>query len=160
MDSPAAFRATYSDIKTVKTRGVVQFVFEVPAEEADHAMAVLGGLPKSASQTWVGIARIEAGHVAASAIAPKELVDPGQPLGQAVYRQCLSGSFQRFLGVNSAEEAAEKVRLHCGVQSRSEITDQNKAGQKWAELMAEYQKRNATAWPREFPPVEAYEGAA
>ena len=51
-----AIRATYSDVKLVKTRKVFQLIFEVPIEDADNALRVLGGLPRPAAERWVGIA--------------------------------------------------------------------------------------------------------
>lgn len=59
MDTPAAFSATYSDLKLIKTRKVVQFVFEVPLEAAEHAMNVLGGMPSPMSEKWFAIARLQ-----------------------------------------------------------------------------------------------------
>lgn len=59
MDKPAAFSATYSDLKLIKTRKVVQFVFEVPLEAAEHAMNVLGGMPSPMTENWFAIARLE-----------------------------------------------------------------------------------------------------
>ena len=59
MSEPAAFTATYADIKTIKTRQVVQIVFEVPIEAAGHAYNVLGGWPDFASERWFVIARME-----------------------------------------------------------------------------------------------------
>ncbi len=53
-----AIRATYSDLKLVKTRKVLQLIFEVPIEEADNALRVLGGMPRADAETWVGIAPI------------------------------------------------------------------------------------------------------
>ncbi len=41
-----AIRATYSDLKLVKTRKVLQLIFEVPIEEGDNALRVLGGLAR------------------------------------------------------------------------------------------------------------------
>lgn len=58
MSEPAAFSATYSDLKLIKTRKVVQFVFEVPLEAAGHAMNVLGGMPSPMAETWFAIARL------------------------------------------------------------------------------------------------------
>lgn len=58
-DNTAAFSATYSDLKLIKTRSVVQFVFEVPLEAAGHAMNVLGGMPSPMAETWFAIARLE-----------------------------------------------------------------------------------------------------
>lgn len=59
MDKPAAFSATYSDLKVVKTRKVAQFIFEVPLEAAGHALNVLGGMPLPMEERWVAIARLE-----------------------------------------------------------------------------------------------------
>lgn len=54
----AAFTATFADWKLVKTRGVVQLVFEVPVEKADAAYNVLGGMPDAAQERWFAIARL------------------------------------------------------------------------------------------------------
>lgn len=48
----------FSDFKLVKTRSVAQLVLEVPIEQADAALAALGGLPRPGSEVWVAIARI------------------------------------------------------------------------------------------------------
>ena len=58
-DKPAAFSATYSDLKLIKTRSVVQFIFEVPLEAAGHAYNVLGGMPSPMEEKWFAIARLE-----------------------------------------------------------------------------------------------------
>lgn len=59
MEEPAAFTATYSDLKVVRTRQVVQFIFEVPLEAADHAINVLGGMPSPMQERWFAIARMD-----------------------------------------------------------------------------------------------------
>jgi hypothetical protein len=56
---PAAFQAVYADFKLIKTRGVTQFIFEVPIEHSDAAYQVLGGMPVQGESVWVAIARIE-----------------------------------------------------------------------------------------------------
>jgi hypothetical protein len=58
MNSPAAFRAGYADWKLVKTRAVVQIVFEVPLEDSDAAYEILGGMPNHANERWFGIAAL------------------------------------------------------------------------------------------------------
>jgi hypothetical protein len=55
---PPAFRAAYADLKVIRTRQMVQLVFEVPIGEFDAAYEVLGGLPDSATERWFGIAAI------------------------------------------------------------------------------------------------------
>ena len=59
MENPAAFSATYSDWKVIKTRQVVQIVLEVPLKAADHAYNVLGGMPNFESEKWFGVARLK-----------------------------------------------------------------------------------------------------
>jgi hypothetical protein len=59
MDKPAAFSATYSDFKVIRTRDTAQFIFEVPLEAADHALNILGGVPQPMKERWVAIARLE-----------------------------------------------------------------------------------------------------
>ena len=56
MSDPAAFTATYSDWKVIKTRQVVQIVLEVPLKAAGHAYNVLGGMPNFESESWVAVA--------------------------------------------------------------------------------------------------------
>lgn len=58
MNSGAAFSAAYSDWKLIRTRSVVQIILEVPVEQADHAYSVLGGMPLSGEEVWVGVARL------------------------------------------------------------------------------------------------------
>lgn len=58
-DEPAAFRCTYSDWKLIRTRKIVQLVFEVAVEQADVAYRVLGGMPNSAVESWCAIARLD-----------------------------------------------------------------------------------------------------
>jgi hypothetical protein len=54
-----AFRATYADIKLIKTRQCVQIVFELPIEQFDAAYEVLGGMPLPGKERWFGIAAIK-----------------------------------------------------------------------------------------------------
>lgn len=58
MTNAAAFRATYADWKLIKTRSVVQVVFEVPLEQADLAYQVIGGMPDPGAERWCAIARL------------------------------------------------------------------------------------------------------
>jgi hypothetical protein len=52
-------QATYSDIKIIKTRKVLQISVEVPLEHFDLAMMVLGGAPMPDKETWLGIVRLD-----------------------------------------------------------------------------------------------------
>lgn len=66
-----AFQATYSDWKLIRTRRVVQIVLEVPVEQADQAYKVLGGMPLSGEETWVGVARLTTGGRAATGLGER-----------------------------------------------------------------------------------------
>jgi len=59
MDNPSAFGAAYSDWKIIRTRGVIQIVFEVPIEAEGAAYAALGGMPKQDRSDWFAIARMK-----------------------------------------------------------------------------------------------------
>lgn len=61
MSAPAAFQATYSDWKLIRSRKVVQICLEVPIEAAGQAYNALGGMPNPASEVWVGVARLNNG---------------------------------------------------------------------------------------------------
>lgn len=51
-----AICASFADFKLIKGRKVCQLVCEVPLEQADAALAALGGLPNPHAERWVGIA--------------------------------------------------------------------------------------------------------
>jgi hypothetical protein len=56
MNEPSAIKATFADFKIVKTRKLAQLIFEIPIEQADSALAALGGIPRSDAERWVAIA--------------------------------------------------------------------------------------------------------
>lgn len=120
MTTAAAFKATYSDWKLVKSRKVVQIVLEVPMESADAAYQLLGGMPNPAAETWVAVARIN----------PEEAPKPAQKekrrwetlsVGEQAGIRCGESDFQRWLGVNNADEAATELRRLFNVSSRRDI---------------------------------------
>ena len=156
-----AFKATYSDWKLVKTRGVVQIVFEVPLAEADGAYEILGGMPVIAKERWFGIAAIKASQQEEDRAVPRQTSSPStggakrdkmdwrdlQPAAQAALR-CNDATFRAFLveehesrprDVSDPEEAAEFIRSMFGINSRSELgTDQRKRVL-WHQLDEQYQ---------------------
>jgi hypothetical protein len=56
MTDLGAFSGTYADWKLIKTRSVVQVVFEIPVENSNAVLQVLGGMPDGTR--WFGIAPI------------------------------------------------------------------------------------------------------
>lgn len=43
---PTPIQADFVDAKSVPTRGVFRLIFDVPIENADHALKALGGWPQ------------------------------------------------------------------------------------------------------------------
>jgi len=54
-------QATFCSIRHVQGRKVYQLIFEIAQENADHALAVLGGVPKSDDPVWAAIVRLKSG---------------------------------------------------------------------------------------------------
>lgn len=131
MSEPAAFHATFSDWKLIRTRKVVQLVFEVAVEEADHAYQVLGGMPHPGETIWCGIARLDA-----SAFEVKKPVNT--ELAQRAGFLCTQKDFWLFLHVGDEEAAATAVRRICEVTSRSNIIPGTLASIKWQKLHEDY----------------------
>jgi hypothetical protein len=165
MSEPAAaFRATFSDWKLVKSRKVVQLVFEVPMEGADYAYQVLGGMPNPAAEVWCAVARLnEKGGELASNHDPRPAdttprPQPDKPAGgakrswheltpaQQAGIRCNEPPFWLFLSENrsgwtevkNANEAAAVVRKWCQIESRTELNTDAVAATHWRELDTSY----------------------
>jgi hypothetical protein len=148
----AAFRATYSDFKLIKTRQSVQIVFEIPLQDVDAALEVLGGMPNPANEAWFGIAPLvtPAAKEAAATLQPNSPRGGGsqtktdwrdvQPTAQAGIR-CADPIFHAYLKENySADwgalegDAAEVVRFLCGINSRSDLSTKHAARMIWKQI--------------------------
>src|SRR4051794_3311196 len=139
-DQPAAIQATFADFRLIKGRKQAQLVLEIPIEEADNALAVLGGIPQPQSDCWVAVARLNG--VAKPEPVPKEKQKwDDVRLSMQAGKRCGEKAFQEFLGVTrgSADLAAEEVRSICGVDSRSGLNDNPQAAEKWRDLERSYQ---------------------
>jgi hypothetical protein len=154
-----AFKATYSDWKLIKTRGVVQVVMEVPLAEADAAYQILGGMPDFSQERWFGVAPLKIHLVEKEMTTPSSKSSPQptphppaaakrekmhwrevQPATQAALR-CDQATFWAFLrevegypDVESPETAAVAVRHLCKVSSRAELSANHKARVLWHQL--------------------------
>lgn len=118
----AAFKATFSNIKPVPSRKVVQLVFEVPSEHADAALAALGGMPQPASERWCAIARLT--EEAARKPDARQRYAASDEATQAVTRAgILAGdtAFHRWCGADGQEAAVAFIRRQCAVKSRADI---------------------------------------
>lgn len=138
-------KATYSDLKTVKSRSVCQLILELPIEALTDVVGLLGA-PVPGSEVWVAVARLRQGG-AEPVSEPEQPVIEHQPeppirrsksLAQIAGILCASGSFQKFAGAQNEQEAADYIRGHCGVASRAEIDGSENATRIFKEIKAEY----------------------
>ena len=159
MTDPAVISGDFSTFRHVQGRRVLQIVIEVPAEAAGSVFAKLG-IPGSGEGIPVAVARLQ---TASEPIAKPESPKERRPFSELPYSQQAAmrseeGEFARFLSFaytddwrKAAQEAGSPgvkwapiaVRRICGVQSRADITNGTPAGDKWADLEAEYY-----AWQR------------
>lgn len=142
MSSPAAIQATYTDMKLVRTRSVAQLVFEIPIERAAEFIEAFG-VPVPGKEVWCAIARLNAEQPKAEKPAKRwEDLSPAQQAGM----RCNEMSFRRFLDeeghlqpCETVDDAAEAIRVHCGVRSRSDIGKTSASLSEWQKLDRDYQ---------------------
>ena len=136
----AAIRATWADFKLVKTRQVAQLIFEVPLEQADNALLVLGGVPQPDAERWVGIAPI----TEEAAQPPPPATDkPRRSMSELGFVMqagilCNDPQFQKFCGCDNKIDTATHVRKQCGIGSRSELATDEDGRTRWDRLRAEF----------------------
>jgi len=125
-------RATYSDLKTVKTRSVCQLVLELPIEQLTDVVSLLGA-PVPGNEVWVAVARLR------PELEPEQLSAPRGPakLAAQAAMLCQEPGFQRWLETD-AEGAADAVRLRCGVKSRADLDGNETAARAFRDMRADY----------------------
>lgn len=132
----------YADLKTVKTRSVVQIVIECPIEEGETVVHMFG-FPQPGKPVKVAIARLADANIIEGTTAHKHWDE--LPLSQQAGIRCNEESFQRFLredggsNVNTTDEAATYVRMICGVNTRAALVSNQDAARKWRDLDARFQ---------------------
>jgi hypothetical protein len=160
----SALRAAFADFKLVRTRGVAQLVMEVPIEEADAALALLGGVPKAAAEKWVGIAPLleSDGDRETSPEKPEPPARPGgRPApsdGERIRTRavllCKDAGFQKWVRkdpyfrtfINQNGEpmpitggaVVNYLRVKCGIASRAELATNLEAQRKFLDLEAQF----------------------
>ncbi|MBR1122144.1 hypothetical protein JQ628_11515 [Bradyrhizobium lablabi] len=145
MNSPVAFKATYSDFKLVKTRAVVQVIFEVPLADSNEVLDILGGMPNAANERWFGIAPLREPITDAPEGKQSKNWRELLPSAQAGIR-CAEPIFWAFLREEmnmreegSADNAASFVRAHCKVNSRAHFNSNPAAKAVWQSLDNQFQ---------------------
>ena len=134
MTDAAIIQATFSEWRMVKGRKVLQIICEVPLEAQGQVFAALGA-PMPDAETWVAIARLRSAEAEPAAI---EQHKPPKSLAQLAGIICNEPAFWKFAQVNGADEAADYVRVYCGVTSRSALDSNDDAASKFKTLKADY----------------------
>lgn len=134
MKPPAAVKARYADWRPVKGRKVLQIVLEVPLEQQNEVLAMLGA-PLPDRHLWVAIA------VLSEAASETK----GGKLAQQAAIMCNEGAFQQWAahrmkdGVRTAECAADFIRWRCAVTSRADLDHDEAAGAVFRSMKSEYE---------------------
>lgn len=154
MSRRMAFRAEYSDLKLIKTRQVVQVIFELPLADFDVAYEILGGMPNPSVSRWFGIAALKEEVLGKTDVITHkpETASPGLPsqakrsfrdipLAQQAGIRCEDMMFSAFLRESYPDEwhdleadPAACVRTICGVGSRADLETNHKARVIWKQL--------------------------
>lgn len=159
-----AIAATFVDFKNVKTRRVLQIIFEVPQHQAKAALDMLG-MPDAATERWFGIAALKPETevmqddrrlVELSTSRPDQVSQPRPdrakrdwrdlPASQQAALRCEDAMFRAFLTeesgygrIENAIYAAATVRNICHVDSRADLDTNHKARVIWHQLDSQYQ---------------------
>lgn len=155
MSEAAAFQGSYSDMKFIKSRSVVQIVIELPIEQAAAFVAAFGA-PDPAKECPVALARLDIAKPAQEPAKAKKAWADLPPSQQAAIR-CEEGAFQTYVthvmrierqhmpdDESPSDRATRYIRKVCGVRSRSEIYAGSEAEKDWRMIERAY-----AGWLRE-----------
>jgi len=146
-------KATYADLKTVKTRSMCQVVLELPIEALTEVVRLLGA-PVPGNEVWVAVARLD---LSAAQQEPAQIEHanddtddephkPPRPLSQVAGMLCNTPTFQQFICEQSegwdhrptSIEAADWLRANCGINSRTELNTHPVAAERFRKIRADY----------------------
>jgi hypothetical protein len=156
MTTPAAISATFSEWRMVKSRKVLQLVFELPLEKQGEVLAALG-VPLPDAESWCAIARLKIEPTTAPSKSElgKQRYAASSDMERAIVRaarlpaderfqnwvhvQALKAGWGREQPVVIDEEAAiNYLRNVCKVTSRREITQDAAAYQRFIAMESKY----------------------
>jgi hypothetical protein len=142
----ALILGTYADLKTIKTRSVVQVVIEVPIEMGEHVVRVFG-FPQPGREVPVVVGRLKDTGTTPNVTGVDNPVadqakssDRPRTLSQQIGALCASPAFTNWAKtkLGAGTDIAEFVRKSCGVASRRDILPGTSAETKWKQLYDHY----------------------
>lgn len=148
-DDACIINGTFADLKSVKTRSVVQLIVEVPIEQASQVVAVFG-YPQPGNEIAVTVVRFNPDEDLPTADEVKGILKPEKAkkrfedysLSQQAGIRCGDEGFREWLktkGLLDEEMTVPFVRSLCYVTSRSQFDTDKAAGELWTCLNAEYE---------------------
>lgn len=157
MSEPRVIQADFANWRPVAGRKVLQLILEVPIEQTEQVMKMLG-VPMPGETKWCAIALLDPVAQRKEQQASNLSVEGSNPSGTAKDRKpfhtlplssqaairCQDAEFQVFMDVAGDGSCAAKIREICGVTSRSEFNTNSEAGDKWRNLEAQYQAHLTT----------------
>ncbi len=146
MTTPAAIQGTFADLKTVKTRSVVQMIIEVPIEQGKQVVDAFG-FPQPGSEIPVAVARLNP----TAAKQEKPARKPAATRAEKARRMCGVEQFQGFVfqrapnavrdGRGGAyQTASDGVKEICGVVTKADLDVLPVPMKRWDALFAEYEQ--------------------
>jgi hypothetical protein len=145
-----AIAALFWDVRTVKTRSAYQLILEIPLEQADAALKLLGGTPITGQERWVGIAPLasdgdRSGRSEKPESASRSAPSEGERLRTQAVMLCREPLFWDWMGASKDQDdtsrmvvATVHMRMKLGIASRSELATNPEAQQKFRDLVAQY----------------------
>lgn len=155
MTANAVVAGTFADLKTVKSRSVVQMVIEIPIERGASVVEMFG-FPQPGEEVPVAVARLMPTAAEAPAKPPAEKPKPaGQKWDECKYAKqvstaCGDPEFREWLreragsvAVPQRDEAVAEVKRIIGIASRKELDadPEGPAVQRWNELHGEFKRQ-------------------
>ncbi len=144
MTDRAAIAGVFADMKSVKTRSVVQMIVEIPIEQAE-AVVQMFGYPKPGAEVPVAVARLKAKPSAEIVSDDTPTLQKRQPRrwedmppSQAAALACQSLPFRQWLGATCAATADEQLKLMLGISSKSELDTDPVAAEMWKAQLSSY----------------------
>jgi hypothetical protein len=131
----AVITGTFSEVKFIKTRSVMQLCVEIPIEQADMALHVLGGVPQPGNEVHVAVARLsthEEPKPKKGSLAQQAGILCDDPVFRTFLKEYLSSFGRQY------DDPAEAVRDLCEVESRAQFDTELVAAARWRELKGKY----------------------
>jgi hypothetical protein len=137
----AAIKATFTDYRRIKSRKVMQIVFEVPLETWPRDYKVLGE-PEIETSQWFAIARMTG--AAEPAPAPKDHQSNLAANAALMMQEPIFTLFMRDMVPDHRSDNVDNLlKRYLGISSKSELNTDAAAAARWRDLRAEYE-----AWKR------------